>query len=161
VTREPDEAGKLMMALSVDRAANDLRAAAAYLLGEAEAKGPTVGAVGFCMGGQLALYAGTVSPEQIGAIVDFYGIHPNVRPEYAKLQAPVLGLFAEKDGFQGAEVGHALRDRLRALGKQVEVHVYPGVDHAFFNDERPEVYDDAAAVDAWERTVGFLRAHLR
>jgi carboxymethylenebutenolidase len=161
VTREPDEAGKLMMALNVDRAARDLRGAAAYLLGEAGAKGPTVGVVGFCMGGQLALYAGTVSPEQIGAIVDFYGIHPNVRPEYANLKAPVLGLFAEKDGFQGADVGHALRDQLRALGKQVEVHIYPGVDHAFFNDERPEVYDAAAAADAWERTVGFLRAYLR
>ena len=73
----------------------------------------------------------------------------------------MLGLFAEKDGFQGPEVGHALRDQLRALGKQVEVHVYPGVDHAFFNDERPEVYDATAAADAWERTVGFFRAHLR
>src|SRR5689334_9458703 len=78
-TREPDEAGKLLMALDVDRAARDLRGAASYLLAEGGASGSRLGAVGFCMGGQLALYAGTVAPDQIGAVVDFYGIHPNVK----------------------------------------------------------------------------------
>ena len=159
VAREPDEAGKLMMALNVDRAAQDLRGAAAYLLGEGGAKGPKVGVVGFCMGGQLALYAGTVVPEQVGAIVDFYGIHPNVRPDYAKLQAPVLGLFAEKDGFQGPEVGHALRDQVRALGKQVEVHVYPGVDHAFFNDTGAR-YNAEQAEQAYTYVLAWLERYL-
>jgi len=40
------------------------------------------------------------------------------------------------------------------------MHVYPGAQHAFFNDERPEVYDEAAASDAWRRTVTFFRHEL-
>lgn len=160
VAREPDEAGKLMMALDIDRAARDLRGAAAFLLGEGGAAGSRVGVVGFCMGGMLALYTGTVAPEQIGAIVDFYGGHPNVRPDYARLDAPVLGLFAERDGFVTPEVARALEAELKALGKRVEIHIYPDVDHAFFNDERPEVYAPEASVDAWKRTLAFFRANL-
>jgi carboxymethylenebutenolidase len=166
VTREPDEAGKLMMALNVDQAARDLRGAASYLVGAASGSaGPDgaagkIGVVGFCMGGQLALYAGTVAPEQIGAVVDFYGIHPNVRPDFARLQAPVLGLFAERDGYVTPETARALEQQIRAAGKPIETRTYGGVDHAFFNDERPEVYDPEAARDAWERTLRFLRQHL-
>jgi carboxymethylenebutenolidase len=49
---------------------------------------------------------------------------------------------------------------IRKAGKASEIHVYPGVDHAFFNDERPDVHDRAAAEDAWRRTLTFLRQHL-
>jgi carboxymethylenebutenolidase len=149
------------MALSVDQAAKDLRGAASYLLGEGGATGPRVGVLGFCMGGQLALYAGTVAPDKIGAIVDFYGIHPNVKPDWSKLEAPVLGLFAEKDDYVNPEVVRALEAEIEAAGKQVETHIYPGVDHAFMNNDRPEVYSPDAAGDAWRRTQSFLRAHLR
>jgi carboxymethylenebutenolidase len=160
-TREPDEAGKLLMALDVEQAARDLRGAASYLLREGGASGERLGVVGFCMGGQLALYAGTVAPDQIGAVVDFYGIHPNVKPDWTKLQAPVLGLFAEKDSSVTPEAVRQLEQQLRAAGEQIETHIYPGVDHAFMNDERPEVYSPDTASDAWRRTISFLRAHLR
>jgi carboxymethylenebutenolidase len=161
-TREPDEAGKLLMALNVDQAAKDLRGAASYLLGRSAggASGRRVGVVGFCMGGQLALYAGTVAPDQVGAVVDFYGIHPNVKPDWSKLQAPVLGLFAEKDSYVTPAAVRELEEQIKAAGKQIETHVYPGVDHAFLNDERPEVYSPDAAADAWRRTLSFLRAHV-
>jgi carboxymethylenebutenolidase len=89
---EPDAAGKLFMALNVAQAEKDLRGAATYLA--AHSSTTKLGAVGFCMGGQLALFAATINPS-IGATVDFYGIHPNVKPDYAKLAGPVLGLFAE------------------------------------------------------------------
>src|SRR5918999_3309937 len=56
-TREPDEAGKLMMALNIDQAAKDLRGAVQYLLSQGGATSGKVGVIGFCMGGQLALYA--------------------------------------------------------------------------------------------------------
>src|SRR3972149_3805886 len=86
---EPDGAGKLFMALNIAQAEKDLRGAATYLLARASTK--KVGAVGFCMGGQLALYAATLNPS-VGACVNFYGIHPNVKPDYSKLSGPVLGL---------------------------------------------------------------------
>ena len=93
---EPDGAGKLFMALNIAQAEKDLRGAAAYLAGQSSTA--KLGAVGFCMGGQLALFAATLNPN-VGACVNFYGIHPNVKPDYSKLSGPVLGLFAEKDAF--------------------------------------------------------------
>ncbi len=102
---EPDGAGKLFMALNIAQAEKDLRGAATYLLARSSTK--KVGAVGFCMGGQLALYAATLNPS-VGACVNFYGIHPNVKPDYSKLSGPVLGLFAEKDQFVNPATATAL-----------------------------------------------------
>jgi carboxymethylenebutenolidase len=42
-------------------------------------------------------------------------------------------------------------------GADVQLKVHEGVDHAFFNDARPEVYDPAASATAWRETVAFLR----
>jgi carboxymethylenebutenolidase len=155
---EPDEAGKLFMALNIGQAEQDLRGAIAYLAGQSSTA--KLGVVGFCMGGQLALFAATLNP-QIGACVDFYGIHPNVKPDYSKLAAPVLGLFAERDQFVTPQVAREVDAAIERAGKISEIHIYPGVDHAFFNDERPDAYDRAAADDAWRRTLGFFRQHLR
>ncbi|HSE93544.1 MAG TPA: dienelactone hydrolase family protein [Methylomirabilota bacterium] len=154
---EPDGAGKLFMALNIAQAEKDLRGAVDYLAQQASTK--KVGAVGFCMGGQLALFAGTVNPK-VGAVVDFYGIHPNVKPDYTKLQGPVLGLFAEKDTFVTPQTARDVDAAIKKAGKQCEIHIYPNADHAFFNDERPDAYDKAAAEDAWRRTLGFFRKHL-
>ena len=52
------------------------------------------------------------------------------------------------------------RTELDALGKEADLEVYPGVDHAFFNDTRPEVYDAEASARAWVQTVGFLHSNL-
>src|SRR5919199_1357318 len=122
---EPDGAGKLFMALNIGQAEKDLKGAAAYLAQHSSTA--KLGAVGFCMGGQLALFAGTLNPS-IGAVVDFYGIHPNVKPDYSKLSGPVLGLFAEKDGFVTPQVARQLDAAIKAAGKASEIHIYPGVD---------------------------------
>jgi carboxymethylenebutenolidase len=154
---EPDGAGKLFMALNIAQAEKDLRGAVTYLVGHSSTA--KVGAVGFCMGGQLALFAGTLNPS-VGAVVNFYGIHPNVKPDYAKLSGPVLGLFAEKDGFVNPQVAKDTDAAIKKAGKQSEIHIYPNVDHAFFNDER-EAYDRAAATDAWNRTLALFQKHLK
>ncbi len=155
---EPDEAGKLFMALNIAQAEKDLRGASAFL---AQQSSPArIGAVGFCMGGQLALFAATLNPN-VGACVNFYGIHPNVKPDYSRLSGPVLGLFAEKDQFVNPAVARQLDGEIKGAGKQSEIHIYPGADHAFFNDERADVYNKAAAEDAWTRTLAHFRAHLK
>ena len=112
------------------------------------------------MGGQLALFAATLNPS-IGACVNFYGIHPNVKPDYTKLAGPVLGLFAEMDGFVTPQVAKDTDAAIKKAGKQSEIHIYPGVNHAFFNDERADAYNKAAADDAWRRTLTFFRQHLK
>ncbi len=158
-TASPDEAGKLMMALDIDAAEKKLRGAVDYLLSRGEVAGERVGTVGFCMGGQLSLYAACANP-RVGACVDFYGIHPNVKPDLAALRAPVLGFFAEQDGFVPPAAARQLESDLRAAGKQVEIIVFEGADHAFFNDTRAEVYHAAYAQQCWERLVAFYREHL-
>jgi len=158
-TRSPDEAGKLMMALNIEQAEKDLRGAVQHLLQHEATEGDAVGTVGFCMGGVLSLFAASKN-EQVGACVVFYGIHPKVEPDFENLRAPVLGLYAERDQFVPPEAVRELEEKLRAHGKQAEMHIYPVTDHAFFNDTRPEVYDPEAAEDSWRRTLAFLRRHL-
>jgi carboxymethylenebutenolidase len=155
---EPDGAGKLFMALNIGQAEKDLKGAASYLAQHSSTT--KLGAVGFCMGGQLALFAGTLNPS-IGAVVDFYGIHPNVKPDYSKLSGPVLGLFAEKDGFVAPATARAVDAEIKKAGKQSEIHIYPNVDHAFFNDGNAAAYNKAAADDAWRRTLAFFRTNLK
>lgn len=155
----PDEAGRKMMALNIQETAQELEQAVNFLLNHEAVQGNRIGVVGFCMGGQLALLAATVSPS-IGAVVDFYGIHPNVQPDFSKLNAPVLGIFAEKDNFVNGEAVRSLESSIQQAGGSIEVHIYPDVDHAFFNDTRPEVYSSSAATDAWNRTLAFFQQHL-
>jgi carboxymethylenebutenolidase len=157
---EPDEAGKLMMALQADEAAKDARGAAQVLASHEAVTSGTVGVIGFCMGGQLALLAGTVAPEQIGAVVDMYGIHPNVQPDYGKMRARVLGLFAENDHMVDEAARTKLAEQMGSAGVRYESHVYPGVDHAFMNEQRKDVYKEDVAEDAWQRVLGFLRANV-
>src|SRR5438045_7413452 len=81
VASEPDEANKLFMALRIGEAEKDLAGAAKYLAGHSSSK--KLGAVGFCMGGQLALSAGCTEPT-IAPVVYFYGVHPTVNPDSSR-----------------------------------------------------------------------------
>ncbi|HVP31671.1 MAG TPA: dienelactone hydrolase family protein [Myxococcota bacterium] len=158
-TTDPDEAGRLMLHLELPRAAADLDAAVATLFGQTGVTGPRVGAIGFCMGGQLALLAATRN-RRIGAVVDFYGIHPSVTLDLSRLEAAVLGIFAERDEFVPPEAARKLEAELRGAGKRASLRIFPGVGHAFFNDARADAYDAVAAAEAWRETLAFLRAEL-
>jgi carboxymethylenebutenolidase len=158
-TDSPDDAGRLMMALNIGEAVKALLGAVDYLVSSGGASGGGVGVVGFCMGGQLALAAACESPK-VSACVDFYGVHPNATLDFSKLSAPVLGLFGETDDFVSPEVARKLEADIRSADKQIDIHIYPGVGHAFFNDSRPDAYDANAARDAWERTLQLFSRHL-
>jgi len=155
----PDEAGRLMAALNIADTEKVLRGAIGKLMAEESCAPGKVGVVGFCMGGQLAMLAGALNPK-VGAVVNLYGIHPAVKVDFSKLSGPILGLFAENDEFVNAQAVSALQADLGKAGKQMTTHVYKGVQHAFFNDTRPDVYDAKAAKDAWAKTLAFFRANL-
>jgi carboxymethylenebutenolidase len=159
-TTEPDEAGKLMMAMNLEQASKDMAGAVDEV--SVRTGGLRVGVTGFCMGGGLALMLATQRPDKVKACVPWYGIipWPAVQPNWAALDAQVLGHFAERDDYFNPAAVAELSRTLEALGKDAELIVHPGVDHAFFNDTRPEVYDAATAGACWQQTVGFLQAAL-
>ncbi len=158
-TAEPDEAGSMMMALNIGDAAKVINDAVDALRSNEATEGDKVGVIGFCMGGQLSMFAACINPH-IGACVNFYGIHPNVNPDFEKLESPMLGIFAENDTYASPEAVKQLDQELTKLGKDHRFHTYHGVEHAFFNSDRPEVYNHEAAEDAWEKVMAFLRANL-
>ncbi len=157
---EPDEAGKLMMGLNLQHAAKDMSGAVDFLQ---EKTGRTkVGVVGFCMGGGLTLALACQRPDAIAAAAPFYGVipWPEAQPNWDALTAVVEGHYAENDAFASPEMAKALEEDLRKRGKNATFHVYAGTDHAFFNDERPEVYNAEASSTAWSRTLALFRANL-
>lgn len=156
VTKSPDEAGKLMMALNIEHAEKDLRGSVAHVKA---LTGRPVGIVGFCMGGTLSLFAACANGKDVGACVVYYGGHLAVKNDFDRLTAPVLGHWAEDDAWANANASVIERE-LKQRGKPYQLHSYPGTRHAFFNDERPEVYDKPAAELSFSRTLAFLRKHL-
>ena len=111
------------------------------------------------MGGTLAMLAATLNPEY-GACVTYYGANSRIKPDFNKLNCPVLGMFGATDAYITSAVVSAMAADIKAAGKTCDFHTYPGAGHAFFNDTRPEAYNAEAAADAWKRTLAFFRANL-
>jgi carboxymethylenebutenolidase len=160
-TTEPDHAGKLIMGLAMDQAARDIAGAADYLAERPDVAGK-VGCVGFCAGGSLALWSATLS-ERIVATAGFYPVLPweRMRPEWSDYAGKAAVIHcSEEDGTSAAEGIQTARRAIEAAGGQCTLYDYPRTSHAFFNDDRPEVFDQPAAASAWARTLELFRAKL-
>jgi len=160
-TKSPDEAGRLLMELDADRAEREIAGAGEYLLSRPECTSKTYGVVGFCMGGALAQYTATKEGDKVGATASFYGGFRKLNMDWNNLNAALLLIYAGNDKSVPASAGQELGEKLKAMGKNVDVVVYPNTNHAFFNDARKEVYDAEAAQDAWRRTLELFRANIR
>jgi carboxymethylenebutenolidase len=158
-TTSPDQAGKLLMALNIGETVKDVRGAATYLRAHQAVSPKKVGVLGFCMGGQLALNSAQELPDLLDAAVDFYGIHPKVTIDPARVKVPVLGHFGLGDNGVPIDGVRTLTAAVNAAGGSMESHEYDA-GHAFFNDSRPQVYDAACSSLAWGRTLAFLRRVL-
>ncbi|WP_416901085.1 dienelactone hydrolase family protein [Micromonospora echinospora] len=161
VTGDADEAGRLMTALRMDDAAADVDAAAGYLADRPDVSGG-IGCVGFCAGGSLALWSATVS-DRIVATAGFYPVLPwvEMRPEWADYAGKAAVIHcAEVDGASAAEGVQAARRAIESAGGTCVLYDYPGTAHSFFNDDRPEVFDQRAAASAWARTLEHFRSRL-
>jgi len=157
---EPDGAGKLMMAMNMAQAAKDTSGAIDFL--REQTGRDQVGVIGFCMGGGLALVIATQRPDAVAAVAPFYGLipWPDAQPDWSSLTATVRGHYAEHDEPFTPELAYELEQQLRNLGKDASITVHPGVQHAFFNDTRPEVYDAEASEAAWDATLELFRDAL-
>ena len=147
-TDQPDEAQQKMMALSMDQAEKDMRGAVDYLTEHEGFEGEGVGAVGFCLGGGLAVWAATVNPK-VKAVSTFYYVMPHGKPDFGKVEAPVIGHFGTSDDFVAVDDAKALEQELRDAGVEVDFDFYDGAGHTFFNDtDRLGTYHEGHAKSA-------------
>jgi carboxymethylenebutenolidase len=159
---EMDKAGQLMNALPMDRAVRDMSGAIDFLAAHEAVRGDRLGVVGFCMGGMLSWVLACARPDKVGAVVAFYGAPiGDDQPDWEKLSVPVQFHIAGSDDFFPPDAMRAHAERLKAMGKDIDTHEYPGTGHAFANETNAiGTYDAEAARQAWVRTLEFLRAKL-
>ncbi len=161
VAHDSDEAGKFMSELPAERAATDLAGAVDYLIASPAVTSATVGTVGFCMGGGFVLQLATQQGALISAAVPFYGVG-QAPSDYSTLTAAVQGHYGISDAFYPVEAAREQEDKIKAESAgDVEFFYYPA-GHAFHNDkDRMGTYDEASATLAWNRTIEFLKTHVK
>ncbi len=154
---DEDKARDAFATLDQPKVRQDFLASAQWLQAHAQSDGQ-LGVTGFCWGGGMVHWLAT-QPQAVAmrAGVPFYGNAPAPQ-EAAKVKAPLLVHLAGLDDRINAP-WPAYEAALKAAGVRVETHQYAGTQHGFHNDTTPR-YDTAAAKLAWERTTGFLKAHL-
>ena len=155
LTADANEASHMMADLDfADATHQDLRGAVDFLAQRC----PTVGVTGFCMGGALTV-AAAVHLKGLSAAVCFYGIPPAEFADPAQIRIPFQGHFATQDDWCTPAVVAQLASAMQAAGQTPDIHHYEA-DHAFVNQTRPEVYNEACANLAWSRAVTFLQQYL-
>ncbi len=117
------------------------------------------GFVALSLGGSYALDMSVQLPDEIAAVVTFYDKYPGL--DYQRARATYLCHFAEDDPYVSAESVAQMEQSLREGGKRFTFYTYLETRHWFFEENRLDAYDAAAATLAWERTVAFLNAELR
>jgi carboxymethylenebutenolidase len=146
---QADEARKKMNTLDFGKAVQEIGGAVELLRSRGCAK---IAVTGYCLGGALTL-ATAVNVRGLACVVSYYGLPGDL--DWSKVDAPIQAHFAQQD--TSATVAGAEKVKA-AVTVPMELHVYDA-DHAFCNDQRPEVYNAEAAKLAWERTLAFVRKH--
>ena len=154
----PNVARALMLDVVEDPAPaqDNIRAAYNFLT---TAGAPRIGSLGWCFGGGWSLNTAQLFPEELDAAVIFYGQVTGDDEKLRPISAPILGLFGADDTGIKVDSVQAFRASLERLRKDHEIHIYPGVGHAFANPTGTN-YNAEAATDAWARTLEFLGRHL-
>ena len=134
-----------------------LNAGVAYLQGLPSVRKDRIGVVGFCFGGGMTWRLAT-SNSSVRAAVPFYGPNPPLE-DVPKIRAAVLAIYGELDTRIDAGIP-AIREAMQRAGITHEIVIYPGANHAFFNDTGDR-YHETSAKDAWRRTVAWFERYLK
>lgn len=151
------EAESLSNALDGKAAETEIAEAVNFLSQRAEQEGQGMAVIGFSLGAYFALELAAADPEHICSAVIFYGTGGE---DFGNSKASYLGHFAENDPFEPLPNVDALEATLKRFGRPVTIYRYPDTGHWFFEPDRTDAYNPAAAKLAWERTLSFLRETL-
>jgi carboxymethylenebutenolidase len=132
----------------------EIAAATRFLSGRVGQSERGLAVIGFSLGASYALDLAATDSEHIRSAVIFYGTSDD---DYSSSRAAFLGHFAENDEFEPPAGVDALEASLKRSGRPVTFYRYPGTGHWFFEPDRTQAYNPAAADLAWERTLAFLR----
>jgi carboxymethylenebutenolidase len=149
----PDAEG-MSSSLNGQKAREDIINAMQFLLAHAGQPQGSLAVIGFSLGAYFALDLSTAESDHVHSVVVFYGTGPS---DFSQSRAVYLGHFAENDQFEPPENVAGLENALRSAGRPAIIHRYPGTGHWFFEPDRMEAYNQAAANLAWERTLSFLK----
>jgi carboxymethylenebutenolidase len=154
---DSETAGKYMNELDKAKSLTTMKAAYQWLRSKAFTTGKKIGSVGWCMGGGLSLQLGLNEP--IDAVVIYYGLVEKDPAVLKKLKGPVLGIFADRDGWITPDMVKGFETALKATPVKHEIHHY-NADHAFANPSNPN-YKSEMATDAWNKTLVFFKSNLK
>lgn len=151
-----DDGRSLQKSLDQGRLKQDMLNSANFLKSHELSSG-RLGAVGFCWGGGTVNYLAVEMGEALSAGVPFYGAAPKSE-DVPRIEAPLMIQSAEDDPRINA-MWPDFEAALDSNGKRYQRHLYPGTRHGFHNNSTPR-YNEAAAKQAWDRTVSFFRENL-
>jgi carboxymethylenebutenolidase len=154
---DQDKAREMFQKIDATRNTNNFVKAIAYLKSRKDCSGK-VGAVGFCWGGRMTNLLAVNAPD-LNAAVAYYGTQPDTA-DVPKIKAALLLHYAGTDDRVNAGIP-AYEEALKKANIPYELYKYEGAQHAFNNDTAPTRYNEAAAKQAWERTIAFFNKNLR
>ncbi len=158
--KTPEKAQALMTALLADPESGrkNLRQAYDYL--EKYALAPRIGSIGWDLGGSWAMQTALLYPDQLDALVMYYGQVAIDRDQLGKLRLPILGFYGSEDKSIPVHDVQNFRTTLNELGKNAEVLIMIGADHGFASPGGSN-YNERSATEAWAKTLEFLKHNLK
>ncbi|SAK83539.1 carboxymethylenebutenolidase [Caballeronia glebae] len=158
--------GPLMATTDNEKAAEDTRALLTYLDTRTDVAGKRIGAVGFCMGGGMAIAAAGTFPERFAAVASFHGGNlatdaPASPHRYAsRLKAEVYVAAAEGDASYPPDMAQRLERAFDEAGVRYRAQTYAGAAHGWMKPDFP-VYDPVAAEEGWSNLIAFFDRILK
>ena len=162
VATTPDKAMQLVSSVreNPEQAISNLQSAVQYLASLPNVNSSRIASLGWCFGGGQSLQLALNSEQNpLAATVIYYGNLVNDTNELSKINWPVLGIFGDQDQSIPVESVNAFEQALNETGVTNEIYIYPGVGHAFANPSGDN-YAPAETVDAWEKTLAFLKKYV-